>query len=100
MKFVFEDGVFRDMFRDNIGGSSIQGFGADTPRNRGVVAKKFDIVFSRIIMYSGFDSGRGELGGGVAVQPRSSILRLSFAMLKWVYSPVTISVYLSRALFQ
>ena len=31
---------------------------------------------------------------------RERIERVSLAISKWVYSPVTISVYLSRALFQ
>ena len=42
----------------------------------------------------------GSCEGGVAVKALSSILRLSFAMLKCVYSPMTISVYRSRAVLQ
>ena len=38
--------------------------------------------------------------GGTEVKTLESIERVSFAMLKCVYSPVTISVYLSNALFQ
>ena len=38
--------------------------------------------------------------GGTEVKTRERIERVSFAMLKCVYSPVTISVYLSKALFQ
>ena len=38
--------------------------------------------------------------GGTEVKTLERIERVSFAMLKCVYSPVTISVYLSSALFQ
>ena len=38
--------------------------------------------------------------GGIEVKIRESVERVSFAMLKCVYSPVTISVYLSKALSQ
>ena len=38
--------------------------------------------------------------GGIEVKIRESVERVSFAMLKCVNSPVTISVYLSKALSQ
>ena len=38
--------------------------------------------------------------GGIEVKMRESVERVSLAMLKCVYSPVTISVYLSKALSQ
>ena len=62
LKFCFENGVSGNVFGDNVGESSVEGFRADTPRSRGMVTKKFDIVFSRIIVDFGFDSERGELG--------------------------------------
>ena len=55
--------MFGDVFGDGMGESSVQGFRADTPRNRGVVTKKFNIIFSGIIVNFGFDSGGGERGG-------------------------------------
>ena len=42
----------------------------------------------------------GSCEGGVAVNALSRSFKLSFAMLKCVYSAMTISVYRSRALFQ
>ena len=48
LKFCFENGVSGNVFGDNVGESSVEGFRADTPRNRGMVTKKFDIVLSRV----------------------------------------------------
>ena len=42
----------------------------------------------------------GKSEGGEEVQARERIFKFSFAMLKCVYSPVYISVYLSSAIFQ
>ena len=63
LKFSFENGVSGYVFGDNIGESSVEGFWADTPGGGGMVAKEFDIVFGRVIVYFGFDSEGGELGG-------------------------------------
>ena len=63
MKFRGEDAVFGDVFRNGVGVSSIDGFGGNTLRDRGVVTKEFNIIFSGIIVDFGFDSGGGEKGG-------------------------------------
>ena len=31
LKFVFEDGMFGDVFRDDVGVSSVRGFGTNAP---------------------------------------------------------------------
>ena len=62
LKFRFEDSVFGDVFGNGVRVSSNGGFWANTPGGGGMVAKEFDIVFGRVIMYFGFDSEGGELG--------------------------------------
>jgi len=54
--------VSGNVFGDNVGERSVEGFRADTPGSRGMVTKKFDIVFSRIIVDFGFDRKGRELG--------------------------------------
>ena len=63
MKFVFEDGVFGNVFRDDVGVSSFGGLGANTPGNRGVVTKKPNVHFCGVFVSFGFDSSGGEEGG-------------------------------------
>ena len=63
MKFRGEDTVFGDVFRDGVGVSSVDRLGGNTPGDRGVVTKKFNIIFSGIIVNFGFNSGGGEKGG-------------------------------------
>ena len=57
LKFGFKDGVFGDVFGDNVGEGAVEGFGADVPRNRGVVTEKGDVVFGGVIVNFRFDSG-------------------------------------------
>jgi len=56
--------MFGDVFRNGVWVSSVDGFGGNTPRNRRVVTKEFDIKFNGIIVNFGFNSGGGEKGGG------------------------------------
>ena len=72
------------MFRNDVWVSSVEGFGGDAPGGGRVVTKEFNVEFGGVIVDFGFDSCGGELGRGVAVQARSSIFKLSFAMLKCV----------------
>ena len=63
MELFFEEGVFGDVFGDDVGVSSFGGLGANTPGDGGVVTKEPDIHFCGVFVGFGFDSGGGEEGG-------------------------------------
>jgi len=63
LKFRGENAVFCDVFWNGVRVSTVDGFGGDTPGNRRVVTKEFDIKFGGVIVNFGFNSGGGEKGG-------------------------------------
>ena len=61
---MFESGVSGDVFRYDVGVSSVEGFRGNAPRGGGVVTEEFDVEFCGVIVNFGFESGGGKLGRG------------------------------------
>ena len=82
LKFVFKSGVCCDVFRNDVGVSSVEGFRGNAPGGRGVVTEEFDVEFGGVIMDFGFESGGGKLGRGGSCPSSVEYFQVKFRYVK------------------